>query len=326
MPHLKFTRDHRGYENTFLVDTVRRRGREQTRVLYWFRTPPQVKVGRAPIDEDAIRAIEDAYPDVTFNWNRILEARPPEPEPEPDDPRRRAKPRGTRDRDSRREARPDRPARAERPATVAPPAPAVEWPPEPPREALAAEEAVAEPEVAVLQLPVSPADHVPAARDDVREAAAGGGEDIDAEAEAVAPPGHASEPSAAERIIGNEGLIRLRARHAEVCARIATQVAEPDRQAALRTLAEGLNPDAWVTEPEVRAGLEQFEQVLDQVRREVGPARKRTRRGGRRNRRRREHQAPGAAPADTEGAVPHESEDDPTEDGDAGPDDGAGNA
>jgi hypothetical protein len=104
--------------------------------------------------------------------------------------------------------------------------------------------------------------------------------------EAVPEPAHASQPSAAERTLGSEGLLRLRARHAEVCARIGAQVADPVRQDALRTLAERLNPDAWVTEPEVRTGLEEFETVLDQVRREVGPSRRRTRRGGRRNRRR----------------------------------------
>jgi hypothetical protein len=104
LPQLRFTRDRRGYENTFLVETVRRRGREQGRVLYWFRSPPQVKVGRAAIDEGAIRALEEAYPDVTFDWSRILEARPPEPEPPPSE-ERRLRPRG-RERDRRREPRP----------------------------------------------------------------------------------------------------------------------------------------------------------------------------------------------------------------------------
>ena len=51
-----------GYENTFVVESDRRRGRSRTRVLYWFRTPPGVKVGRAALDEDAIRLIEAAQP------------------------------------------------------------------------------------------------------------------------------------------------------------------------------------------------------------------------------------------------------------------------
>jgi hypothetical protein len=134
----------------------------------------------------------------------------------------------------------------------------------------------------------------------------------DINGEEPAPPAHASEPSAAERMLGSEGLLRLRARHAEVCTRIAAQVADPVRQEALRTLAEQLNPDAWVTEPDVRAGLEQFEQVLDQVRREVGPLRKRTRRGGRRNRRRRENQDAPSPGTPVQQALPT---DEPLDDG-----------
>jgi hypothetical protein len=58
----------------------RRRGRSRSRVLYWFRTPPGVKVGRAALDPEAIRLIEERNPDVVFDWPRILkgEGRPAE--------------------------------------------------------------------------------------------------------------------------------------------------------------------------------------------------------------------------------------------------------
>ena len=54
-------------------------------MLYWFRTPPGVKVGRAALDEDAIRLIEQLNPGMEFDWPRILkgqgapatESRPP---------------------------------------------------------------------------------------------------------------------------------------------------------------------------------------------------------------------------------------------------------
>jgi hypothetical protein len=46
------------------------------RLLYWFRTPPGVRVGRAPIDETAIRLLEQHNPDVEFDWTRILKAPP----------------------------------------------------------------------------------------------------------------------------------------------------------------------------------------------------------------------------------------------------------
>ena len=89
MPYLRFNRDKRGYENT-VVHSDRRKGRGQ-RILYLFRTPPGVKIGRAALDEDAIRLIEAHNPDVEFDWPRILDgerrpqqkAAPPPPEPRP---------------------------------------------------------------------------------------------------------------------------------------------------------------------------------------------------------------------------------------------------
>ena len=47
-----FHRDKRGYEHFYLVETsTNRRGKTRARVLYWFRTPPDVKVGREPFDD-----------------------------------------------------------------------------------------------------------------------------------------------------------------------------------------------------------------------------------------------------------------------------------
>jgi len=263
-----------------------------------------VKVGRAAIDEDAIRALEDAYPDIAFDWTRILEARPPDPEPAPED-RRRSRPRPLRA-EPRRDDRPSPPSPSE------PPRPAEPAPPVTPAAPLASswptvdgvpEGEQAEPtDTPPLEVSLQALDPMP---------------DLDGEDVAPVPPARASEPSAAARILGSEGLLRLRARYAEVCARISAQVADPARQEALRALAERLNPDAWVTDADVQAGLEQFEQVLDQIRREVGPVRRRTRRGGRRNRKRRE--VPAGDPNTP--AATFEPEDDPTQPEDAEPDD-----
>ena len=74
MPFVRFSRDRRGYEHVYLVDTPSsKRGKSSTgRVLYWFRTPPGVKVGREPFD-DAIRiAIEKQNPELEFDWTQIL--------------------------------------------------------------------------------------------------------------------------------------------------------------------------------------------------------------------------------------------------------------
>jgi len=71
---LRFSRDKRGYENFYLVETsTNRRGKTRARVLYWFRTPPGVKIGREPFDGDVRRALEQQYPEVAFDWRKISE-------------------------------------------------------------------------------------------------------------------------------------------------------------------------------------------------------------------------------------------------------------
>jgi hypothetical protein len=84
------TRDERGYENIFLLH-VRWPG-DRPRVLYWFRSAPGVRVGRPAIDEDAIRTLEDRYPELEFDWEHLIEAStmlPPEVERRPERPRRK---------------------------------------------------------------------------------------------------------------------------------------------------------------------------------------------------------------------------------------------
>jgi hypothetical protein len=71
---LRFTRDKRGVENFYLVQpTTNRRGKVRPRVLYWFRSPPDVKVGRQPFDPAIRHALEAQNPDVTFDWRAIVE-------------------------------------------------------------------------------------------------------------------------------------------------------------------------------------------------------------------------------------------------------------
>lgn len=90
------------------------------------------------------------------------------------------------------------------------------------------------------------------------------------------PPG---EPeTAALARLGAEGLLRLRARHAEVLARISEKIADPARHDELKSQAERLNPDTWVTDGEVTAGLEQYETVFESLRSVIGRRRKRRKR------------------------------------------------
>jgi hypothetical protein len=73
----------------YLIDTPARGDRgARARVLYWFRTPPGIKVGRDPFDEETRRTIERQNPDLLFDWQTII-ATPPPPEPEPWRERRR---------------------------------------------------------------------------------------------------------------------------------------------------------------------------------------------------------------------------------------------
>ena len=93
MPFLRVTRDQRGYETTFLLHAGHSGARP--RVLYWYRSAPGVRVGRPPLDEDAIRAIEDRYPELEFDWPSLIEqstSLPPEIERRPERPRRKLRP------------------------------------------------------------------------------------------------------------------------------------------------------------------------------------------------------------------------------------------
>jgi len=72
---LKFSRDRRGYENYYLFD-----GKGRPRLLFWFRTPPQVKVGRAPFSDDVRKMVEAQNPGVSFDWPRIIATPVPPPD------------------------------------------------------------------------------------------------------------------------------------------------------------------------------------------------------------------------------------------------------
>ena len=305
---MRFDRDRRGYETTALIEPAAR-GRGK-RLLYWFRTPPGVRVGRAPIDETAIRLLEQHNPDVQFDWTRILKA-PPGAEP----PRRDARDGRDRDQRGRRETR-----ATPRPRTNgAPPTPpSVSRTPAPPFQSQRSEPAgLTEEQIRAAELAHQHADRAvepaqpgpdsertegtdpPPAPGPSAAAKPGGLEPghlgVAARTQAgvspaphreLAPPrvfevGPEDIGSASYLRLGAEGLVRLRARYAEVMARIAEQPLEHDAREELKSRAERLNPDAWVTADEVTAALEQYEAVFEALRGVVGRhprQRRRTRR------------------------------------------------
>jgi hypothetical protein len=58
--------------------------------LYWYRTPPDVKVGREPFDPAVRAALEANNPGVRFDWRQILETPIPSADAEKWRERRRA--------------------------------------------------------------------------------------------------------------------------------------------------------------------------------------------------------------------------------------------
>jgi hypothetical protein len=259
LPFLRFTRDKRGYETTSLVHSGRHNGRSRQRILYWFRTPPGVKVGRPALDEEAIRWIEEHNPDIQFDWPKILEAKPQTTPSAPAIEMRRRDTRRAKPSASRASASNISSSKTQIPEVQIPDVPISEPEPEP----------VVEPELEPEPEPE---------RFDVAEAF----EQLthpDAE-ELVEPP-----TTPVEQSLGREGLTRLRARYAELLARIAERGGTPERMEELRAQAESLNPDVWVTDAEVRQGIESFEPKIRDLRAALGlRRRRRSRRGGRRHR------------------------------------------
>jgi ribonuclease E len=91
VPFLRFSRDKRGYEHTYLVHASNRRGKPiRPRILYWYRTPPGIRLGREPFPEEVRRAIEAQNPGVIFDWKTLANTPFPSQEPEFWRERRRA--------------------------------------------------------------------------------------------------------------------------------------------------------------------------------------------------------------------------------------------
>ena len=258
MPFLRFSRDKRGYESTYLCHTFRRGGKPQLRVLYWFRTPPDVKVGRLALDPVAIRAIEESNPDLKFDWGKILKVKPPPPPPDYSrdglEWRRRGRGKGAAN------------APSATPSTSAP-----------------VQVAAPEPVVAV-EVKAEPADPESGVEAPVPAIAAWDDPDL---GDDPADPAERAPNHVVLGLTDEQGLARLRARHAEIQARISERVRDPARLEALRAQAALLDPDAWRSVDEARDRLASLDEATVAIRKLLG-RRRRTGRGGARRGRRRE--------------------------------------
>ena len=72
MPFLRVIRDKRGYETTYLMHWCREGTKQRSRILYVFRTPGGVRVGRDALDADVLKEIEAQHPDIEFDWNAVF--------------------------------------------------------------------------------------------------------------------------------------------------------------------------------------------------------------------------------------------------------------
>ena len=286
MPFLRFSKDRRGYESTFLLQAHRAGEREVPFLLYWFRTPPHVKMGRAALDEETVRVLEDTHPAVDFDWPRILATRPQPSEP-PADPIR--PPRARRRGETRGEERTGpRPSRQTVPLRdVPPPMPSAARLADAPTDAVApAAVRVPEP-VAAVAAPEANIPEVAEPQAAVRkftrifDAPTASTSSSEPEQPVASPVevGRLSEPSASERALGSEQLERLRGRYAAFMARISRRISDPALVERLRGIAERANPDGWVTDDEVKAGLAGLNAVYTELVSHVGRRRRRRRSG-----------------------------------------------
>jgi hypothetical protein len=213
-------------------------------VLYYFRSPPSVRIGREALDPETMRLLEAHNPDITFDWDRLRSARPPAGPvagstagagPGPGDERRRER------RDPRRRAAPAVNRPESEPSTAGESAEPVETlgpgdrPPD-----------LDPPDAEPVVTGTAPAAFVPA----------------DSGEEQAIDPRYAR--------VGAAGLLRLRARYADIRAKLAARPCEETERTELYARLERLNPDAWLSPEEVAHALEDYEAVFESLRPLVG--------------------------------------------------------
>ncbi|MGH9173964.1 MAG: hypothetical protein ACRD1H_06385, partial [Vicinamibacterales bacterium] len=80
-------------------------------------------------------------------------------------------------------------------------------------------------------------------------------------------PAHA--PDLLAELVGRDIATRLRARYAEINARIHQLPSDDATRAAWQARAEPLNPDSWLTPGEILHGVSRADELFDALRREL---------------------------------------------------------
>lgn len=252
MPYLRFSRDKRGYENTYVLHSGGARGKSNPQMLYLFRTPPNIQVGRHPLDAEAIRAVEEYNPAVTFDWRKMLKVKG---SVSSESGRQLAH--GQRKR-SKSQSRATENVRRQKPDVRLSGVEDIKAPTDLPDE-IARDK---QDEVVDPQLLEAEAHLTDESSDEGRD-----------EASEVLGEGDSQHPVV--ELMGYDTLSRLRARYAETQARINEKAASQRDLGSIRKQAEQLNPDRWETIEAAVTGIEQFETNAEVIRTKLGrrPAR-----------------------------------------------------
>ena len=216
---------------------------DRPRILYWYRTAPGIVLGRAPLDEDAIRTIEDQHPDIEFDWPAILalsEVMTPEeeaPAPKPKAPLQSSAPGG------RKIRRPRRDERTYDPRATGGSADSV--PDEEPASTQPGTESskLVEPEEPEPMEPLEPLE--------------------------LLEPGRRKN-LLLEELAGREIGARLRRRHAEIVAQIETLEVDGAAKDALFRRAEAIDPELWMTPESVLEGVRNADTLFEKLKSDVG--------------------------------------------------------
>lgn len=269
MPFVRYARDRRGYETLYVMHAFE--GAEGTgpqarsprpRVLYACRTVPYAKVGRMTIDESVQRRIESAYPNLTFDWPRLLkEAAQSAPRPE------------------RPDSRPERKGKGRKKGEPRVQAPKVPRVPQVPQVPQVPEVRFAVPQVQevqeVLREPLGPVTELiewSAEAEPEPEPSEPGTEpgEPPEPVEPVEPmvpvvlsvPPLVVDPSwPVVRVAGPDRALILRGRYIEIASRVLSRVPDEAEQRRLFHDARRLNPETWTTDEQAHEGLGAFEEV-----------------------------------------------------------------
>lgn len=205
---------------------------DRPRLLYWYRTAPGIVLGRPPLDEDAIRTIEEQHPDIDFDWPAIL-ALAEVMTPEDEAPAAARKPRKGRDSREPREQREQRESRRGRDgARDAAPVEGIEH------------QGADEPTRTGHQ-PVEPV------------------EPLEPEQPVE------SRNRLVEELAGREIGSRLRARHAEIISRIEEADIDGAAKGALFKRAEAIDPELWMTPEQVLEGVRNADAQYEKLKSEI---------------------------------------------------------